>query len=338
MATTPAPLPIASLLGSDDYSDLTLACEGQEFKAHKAIVCTQSPVLAAALRGDFEEARTNLVNINFDLVTCKQMINFLYTGQYEVSSSEEPGRPRDKKLNVEGLAVIDDNGWFSSPYIKAIVFDSYVIDSPTTLTADTEAYELVSEQQNTSERLLSHVRVNAIADYYAVTALCQLANSKICEIIQTEWSPIVFTNVVKEALNSTGDDSFYEMMARLAAEHIAELMEIDTFVKLELPSNFAMGLLQNCSKRLEEAKNEIQKAKMAKADADFLRLEFETRNKENELRLNYVNECFENLNDIDQCRNSNCSTEFPFYIESNCILRCSKCRCRHSLDKRGRFR
>ena len=35
------------------YADLTLDCDGHEFKVHKPIVCGQSPVIAAALRNDF---------------------------------------------------------------------------------------------------------------------------------------------------------------------------------------------------------------------------------------------------------------------------------------------
>lgn len=45
---------ISKLMGSDTYSDLTLVCEQETFKVHKAIVCSQSPVLAAAVDGHFE--------------------------------------------------------------------------------------------------------------------------------------------------------------------------------------------------------------------------------------------------------------------------------------------
>jgi hypothetical protein len=42
------------LFDSGEYSDLKLVCEGREFKVHKVVVCTQSPVLAAAVRGPFQ--------------------------------------------------------------------------------------------------------------------------------------------------------------------------------------------------------------------------------------------------------------------------------------------
>ena len=42
------------LYQSHKYSDLKLVCHGHEFKVHKAVVCTQSPVLAAACDGNFQ--------------------------------------------------------------------------------------------------------------------------------------------------------------------------------------------------------------------------------------------------------------------------------------------
>ncbi len=46
-----APFSFAQLMGTEKYSDLKFVCQGKEFKVHKAIVCTQSPVLAAACNG-----------------------------------------------------------------------------------------------------------------------------------------------------------------------------------------------------------------------------------------------------------------------------------------------
>jgi len=42
------------LQDSAKYSDLTLACQGQEFHVHRAIVCPHSKFFEAACDGDFE--------------------------------------------------------------------------------------------------------------------------------------------------------------------------------------------------------------------------------------------------------------------------------------------
>jgi BTB/POZ domain len=46
------------LLETKKYSDLTLVCEGKEFPVHKAVVCTQSSVFAAACNGHFQVAKS----------------------------------------------------------------------------------------------------------------------------------------------------------------------------------------------------------------------------------------------------------------------------------------
>jgi hypothetical protein len=45
---------LAQLMGTGKYSDLKFVCEGHEFRVHKAIVCSQSPVLTAACDGAFQ--------------------------------------------------------------------------------------------------------------------------------------------------------------------------------------------------------------------------------------------------------------------------------------------
>ncbi|KAJ2990351.1 hypothetical protein NUW58_g2997 [Xylaria curta] len=83
------------LLSSGDYSDLTLVCEDQEFQVHKAIVCTQSPVVAAAMKGGYKEAQTNTFHIaDFKPTTVKCMLDYMYTGKYE---EVPPGCSDDNK-------------------------------------------------------------------------------------------------------------------------------------------------------------------------------------------------------------------------------------------------
>ena len=51
---------IRELMLSQKYTDMVLCCQGKEFKVHRAIICTQSPVLAAACDGGFKVCISNL--------------------------------------------------------------------------------------------------------------------------------------------------------------------------------------------------------------------------------------------------------------------------------------
>lgn len=42
------------MLMQEKYSDLSIICQGVEFKVHRAIVCPRSPMLEAACGGQFK--------------------------------------------------------------------------------------------------------------------------------------------------------------------------------------------------------------------------------------------------------------------------------------------
>ncbi|KGQ10249.1 hypothetical protein BBAD15_g4410 [Beauveria bassiana D1-5] len=76
------------------YSDLTLSCSGREFSVHRVVVCSQSEVLAAAIRGPFQAN------------TVEKMVEFLYTGDYG-SPLHEAQETND--ASVAGSTASDDD-------------------------------------------------------------------------------------------------------------------------------------------------------------------------------------------------------------------------------------
>jgi len=69
---------LASLLVSPKYSDLTMVCHGQEFRVHRAVVCPQSPVLAAACDGNFEVSVSHRNHrLQYSLMDRKQTVGSL---------------------------------------------------------------------------------------------------------------------------------------------------------------------------------------------------------------------------------------------------------------------
>lgn len=282
------PFGLAQLMDSEKYSDLKLVCQGLEFKVHKAITCTQSPVLAAACDGGFQEAVTNIININeFDSGTVKRMIQFMYKRDYDNGGGDNE----------------DTTTW------------------PTT-----------------ADITLHHVRVNAIADYYNIPQLKELANTKIQHILGTSWSADGFPDVIKDVFSLTGDLALHNIITLTAAEHIEELVKLEDFAELDVISDFAIGIIRTAitaSKDMEE--NFIQKLQAVQSQlqqTESLLQSAEARYAAAERKSENINDCLNTLCSTRTCRNIGCSAEFTCYIEDSShlsnpnhpyILRCKKC-------------
>lgn len=51
------------VMESGEYSDLTILCEDQNFSVHKVVVCSQSKVLAAAMKKGFKVLRSSVAMV-----------------------------------------------------------------------------------------------------------------------------------------------------------------------------------------------------------------------------------------------------------------------------------
>lgn len=328
---TSPPVGLAQLLNSERYSDLKLVCQGQEFKVHKAIVCTQSPVLAAALNGGFQEAATDTININeFDAGTVKRMVVFMYGEDYGDDAKERGLENVLEPENAE-VGIVNQDGDESSSLPTSTPPNPLL---PTTL-------------PTTTEILLHHVKVNAIADYYDMPPLKQLANAKIQNILETNWSANNFSDVVKEAFNSTSDTALHEIITSTAIAHIEELIEHEDFMAVKVISDFALGILRNTIAAYK-AREELSTRKLQAAESRLRSIEQDyaseksLRDKESirtDRIIENMNDCVETLRETETCRNPRCEAEFTCYIERGgtmyepkYLLRCARCRCRHKGD------
>ncbi|KAL2019046.1 hypothetical protein VTK56DRAFT_10150 [Thermocarpiscus australiensis] len=85
---------LSSLLLSEKYSDMIIRCGGREFKAHRAIVCSQSSFFDKALSSGFSETVTGVIDLpEDDPDVVERFLQFLYTGTYQdnfISTWEKP--------------------------------------------------------------------------------------------------------------------------------------------------------------------------------------------------------------------------------------------------------
>jgi len=73
---------LGMLFDSQRYSDVTLAVEGKEFRAHKALLAARSPVFAAMFSHEMEEQQRNRVEItDVEADVLQEMLRFIYTGK-----------------------------------------------------------------------------------------------------------------------------------------------------------------------------------------------------------------------------------------------------------------
>ncbi|KAF4963623.1 hypothetical protein FSARC_8408 [Fusarium sarcochroum] len=87
---------ISTLLYNEKFSDMIILCDGREFKAHRAIVCTQSSFFDKALSNNLKEATDRVIELpEDDPDILERFLEFLYTGTYSDGVKSTWGRPSD---------------------------------------------------------------------------------------------------------------------------------------------------------------------------------------------------------------------------------------------------
>ena len=72
---------VKNLFNAKLFADVMIKCGDAEFKAHKAILASQSPVFRRMLESDMKEQRTNVIEISdVDQAVISDMLAYIYTG------------------------------------------------------------------------------------------------------------------------------------------------------------------------------------------------------------------------------------------------------------------
>lgn len=218
--TLPFGLDLAGLLTSGQYSDMTLVCDGREFKVHKLVVCSLSPVLASAMKEPFEEAQTGVLHVkDFDTHTVEQMLQFLYTGDYTVSQAPQ-------------------NGTAPLPAQEGEEADAHI------------------HPLDTDWVLSQHIRVNAIADYYNIQTLAEKSTANIRNAVQAHGDPATVMEAASFAVQRTGDSGMLSAMAEAVSGHLGPVLADDKHASTlaDLVNDFGVAVLRH---RAEEQKAQV---------------------------------------------------------------------------------
>ncbi|KAH0541720.1 hypothetical protein FGG08_003812 [Glutinoglossum americanum] len=92
---------------SSKYSDLKIRCEGQEFNAHKIVLCGQSKYFSAMCDGDWKEGVDGVIELKEDDASVvKAMLHFLYRFDYDGSGNDQ-GRVSPMFFNSRVYSIAD---------------------------------------------------------------------------------------------------------------------------------------------------------------------------------------------------------------------------------------
>ncbi|EXK40912.1 hypothetical protein FOMG_04479 [Fusarium oxysporum f. sp. melonis 26406] len=300
------------LVESGEFSDFTLICKDREFKLHQVIVCPQSPVISAALHSGFEETTSKVVTVNeFDVATVQSMVTFLYTGDYKLApETEKPVQVKDgdEKSEEGEIDSEDDNMSKDSPASQKI-------------------------EDKTAEKILSHLRVNAIADYYNIEKLAKHSTSKIYTILQDDLDFLILPKIIEEMSTTTRDADLRSLIAKATAKYIGELTSLQVLRTLELEHNLAIDILEAYGKRIQPLLEDLSAARVLQNSYKQAR---NVQQRHKNLTVAKIRSVLELLENTTKCRN--CNKEFGCYIQepagavndpSRYALRCSGCQCRH---------
>ncbi|CAH0019240.1 unnamed protein product [Clonostachys rhizophaga] len=214
-----------ALLQSGKYSDFVLACNGAEWNLHKAVVCIHSPVIKAALDGEFMEARLGRYSSDqYDVATMARLIQYLYVGDY--SSNPLLG-----------------GTWPSMEILQ-----------------DEERQSQLQDASQPFPRCLgAEISLNVAADYFGIPALSAMTRHRAEGIIKHHWNAATFPALLKDAEEHVLDMNLWKILIDAASTHIDSLTKSNEFHEVDWQPGTYKQILYTQAQMLDEEKAKKKK-------------------------------------------------------------------------------
>ncbi|EQL02082.1 speckle-type POZ protein-like protein [Ophiocordyceps sinensis CO18] len=300
---------LANMMLSGEFSDLKFVSQGHEIKVHKAVVCGQSPVIKAAVQGEFEESRTNTINMEkFNLETVKQLVKFLYTGDYDDVDGASVRGPGTAMPNA--VASLTHHVCLNS------IGDYYAIDELVSL-ADKKIAARIDAQgeDKTWVPSLPAVTKQALESTSDSKLLRTLASASVQKIA-------ILVNLDDFGKLESISDFSLEVL-KCCAQKLQDLTNQvnERARQLEDIKIHSVVESQSYEKKIKE--------KEAKSRSH------EQKIKEKETMIDAFQHFVHVMRDTYYCRNMTCNVEFGGVTWSpvDGIFRCSVCKCKHEEDQ-----
>lgn len=241
------------------------------------------------------------------------MVTFLYGADYRLAPEPEtkPVQHDQGDKREEGEIVSGDE-----ELTKALLPASQKIAAQT-------VYQIVS-----------HLRVNAIADYYGIDKLAKLATRKIELILKKELDFHIIPQIIAEMSAANRDSEIRSVIASATARYIEELASSQVLRTIDLEHHLTIEILEACGKRIQKLVEDLSAANEANNEYKEVIRKLEG---DRDLNAEKVRAIMQQVRLTSKCRN--CKKEFGSYIEeptnildetSRYVIRCRGCLCRHA--------
>ena len=193
------------LIRTEDYSDLTIVCQGRNFPVHKVVLCSQSDVISELCDIDAQGQQTGKIeDTEFDGDTMDRMINFAYEKSYEVTRrpkylpAEHVEDPAD---NIDPLLLEDaSTSGDAAAGIDALEPEGASATGGVTIQHEDENVTIIGDvpdELSPTDQMVIHTRVYGLAEYYNMPELRDYACKCFNRAASNELDPKGFVKVVR---------------------------------------------------------------------------------------------------------------------------------------------
>ncbi|KIW90258.1 uncharacterized protein Z519_08902 [Cladophialophora bantiana CBS 173.52] len=162
--------------------------------------------------------------------TVKRLVQFLYTGDYDVDDDEHEAT-QGKLLEMTSMKL-------RKPPLQ------------------------LPQALNATACLFEHIRVNSIGDYCRIDELVSIANTKIQHLVRSDGTSNIESRIesppeaTETVVRSTGDDELRRILASATVPNIA-FLEPDHFKKLSVGTDVSTMAMQGCAQKNKDLMGKI---------------------------------------------------------------------------------
>ena len=224
------------------------------------------------------------------------MLEYLYTGDYELSEEEDCETPEDSDLK-DDVAEIDDPA-----NQRALARLSNEAEQEKGQEAEAPKQKTEEPLPYPENELIPNIKINAIANYYKIVKLADAATEKAEEILndeQVNMSPSMLAEVTRHAFSLSGDTRLHEVVSSAVADKIDVMVACEELRNIGGVGNAGLAIIEKLAARI--------------ADLEAVNISHQQKQEAFNATLKAKEDRWKQVAKIKSCRS--CGTAFNSFLE-----------------------